>query len=174
VDAPVLGTKQPAEAGELTVLASGPPDAVERCTPLFDAVGTKTVRLGEAGESTRLKLVLNNWIVALVGAIAETVALAQGLGLDPKLFLETIAGGPLDAGYAQVKGKAMIEREFPPSFKLSLALKDARLVGEAAAEASVDLQVAEAAARVFERAVAQGHADEDLAAAYWGAAPAGD
>jgi 3-hydroxyisobutyrate dehydrogenase len=165
---------QPAEAGELTVLASGPPDAVERCIPLFDAVGRKTVRLGEAGEGTRLKLVLNTWIVALVGSLAETIALAEALGLDPKLFLETIEGGPLDLGYAHVKGNAMIERSFPASFKLSLALKDARLVREAAADAGLALPIVEAVERQFERAVAQDHGDEDLAAAYWAAAGRGD
>jgi 3-hydroxyisobutyrate dehydrogenase len=170
VDAPVLGTKQPAEEGKLAVLASGPREAVERCAPLLDAVGSKMVRLGEAGEGTRLKLVLNNWIVALVGATAETTALAEVLGLDPKLFLDTIAGGPLDLPYAQLKGKSMIERKFPPSFKLSLALKDANLVRDAAAEAGLDLRVAEASRRLFEHAVELGHGDEDLAAAYRGAA----
>jgi 3-hydroxyisobutyrate dehydrogenase len=171
VDAPVLGTKQPAEAGELTVLAAGPKPAVDRCEKLFQAVGKRTVRLGEAGEATRLKLVLNAWIVSLVESLAEAIALAEGLRLDPARFLETIAGGPLDLPYAQVKGQAMIKREFRPSFKLSLALKDARLVREAAAGAGLELPLIEAVERCFERAVELGHGDEDLAAAYWTSAP---
>jgi 3-hydroxyisobutyrate dehydrogenase len=171
VDAPVLGSKQPAEAGELTVLASGPADAVERCGPFFDAVASKVVRLGEAGQGTRLKLVVNSWIVTLVESLAETIVLAEALGLDPRLFLEAIAGGPLDLAYAQAKGKAMIERDFPASFKLSLALKDARLVREAAAKAGLELPVVEAVERHFAKAVAQGHGDEDLAAAYWASTP---
>jgi 3-hydroxyisobutyrate dehydrogenase len=171
VDAPVLGTKQPAEAGELTVLASGPVEAVERCMPLFEAVGSRVVRLGEAGEGQRLKLVMNTWVVALVESVAETIALAEALGLDPELFLQTIKGGPLDLPYAQVKGRAMIARSFPESFKLSLALKDARLVREAATEAGLELPVVAAVERQFERATEMGHGSEDLAAAYWASAP---
>jgi 3-hydroxyisobutyrate dehydrogenase len=171
VDAPVLGTRQPAEAGELTVLAAGPKAALDRCEKLFQAVGNRIVRLGEAGGATRLKLVLNAWIVSVVESLAETIALAEGLGLDPTRFRETIAGGPLDLPYAQLKGQAMIKREFPPSFKLSLALKDATLVREAAAGAGLELQVIAAVQRSFERAVKLGHGDEDLAAAYWASAP---
>jgi 3-hydroxyisobutyrate dehydrogenase len=167
MDAPVLGTRQPAVAGELTVLAAGPSEAVDRCQPLFEAVGSRTVRLGEVGEATRLKLVLNTWLVTLVEAVAETVAFAEGLGLDPALFLETIKGGPLDVAYAHTKGRAMIERDFPPAFKLSLALKDARLVRDAARAAGLDLALIEAVLDRFERAVELGHGDEDLAAAYW-------
>src|SRR5436190_8141563 len=58
VDAPVLGTRQPAEAGELIVLASGPDDALDRSEPVFDVVGARTFRLGKAGMGTRMKLVL--------------------------------------------------------------------------------------------------------------------
>src|SRR3954471_2251733 len=101
VDAPVLGTKQPAEEGELTVLASGPAHAVERLAPLFDAVAAKTIRLGEAGEGTRAKLVLNHWVLSLTAATAETIRLARDLGVDPQLFLDTVAGAPMDSPYAQ-------------------------------------------------------------------------
>src|SRR5215207_9730666 len=75
VDAPVLGTKQPAEQGALIVLASGPEEVRERSQPVFDAVGSKTLWLGPAGAGSRLKLVVNNWIVGLIGALAETTAL---------------------------------------------------------------------------------------------------
>jgi len=170
VDAPVLGTKKPAEEGQLTVLASGAPNAVERCMPLFEAVGGKVARLGEAGEGTRLKLVLNTWVVSLVESLAETIALAEGLGVDPALFLDTIKGGAMDFPYAQLKGRMMIERGFPESFKLSLALKDARLVRDAAADAGFELPVIEAVERQFARAVELGHGDEDLSAAYFASA----
>jgi 3-hydroxyisobutyrate dehydrogenase len=166
VDAPVSGTKEPAEKGELTVLASGDADAVSRCEPIFEAIGQKTVRLGEAGEGTRLKLVLNNWLVGLVEGLAETLVLARALGLDPKLFLETIAEGALDMPYAQLKGKAMLAAEFPPSFPLRLARKDAELVVEAAKKAGIELPLAEAVRAQFVRAEDDGHGDEDLAAVY--------
>jgi 3-hydroxyisobutyrate dehydrogenase len=164
VDAPVSGTKAPAEAGELVVLASGPGDALERARPVFDAVGAKTVELGEAGEGTRLKLVLNDWLVELLGALAETLAFAEGIGVDPSLFLKTIEGGPLGPAYAQVKGKAMIERNFPPSFPLSLAHKDAQLVIEAAKRHGLDLPYAPVTEQLQRRAIDAGHGDEDFSA----------
>jgi 3-hydroxyisobutyrate dehydrogenase len=166
VDAPVLGTRQPAEEGKLVVLASGPADAIEQAEPIFDAVGSKTVRLGETDEATRMKLVLNAWLVSLVEGLAETIALAQAIDVDPSQFLEIIDGAPMGTPYAQLKGKAMIAREFAPSFPLSLAHKDARLVLAAAEEAGLKLPAVQAVERQFARAEGDGHGDEDMAAVF--------
>lgn len=171
VDAPVLGTKKPAEDGALIVVASGPDVARETCAPVFEAVGSKTLWLGPAGTGTRAKLVLNNWVLSLTESVAETVALAEALDLDPQLFLDTIAGGPLDSPYAQLKGGAMIAREFPVSFALELALKDARLVLEAAERHDHEAPLMEAVERQMGRAVEAGHGDEDMAATYWASTP---
>jgi 3-hydroxyisobutyrate dehydrogenase len=167
VDAPVSGTKQPAEEGQLVVLASGPRDARERVKPIFDAVGGKTVELGDAGEGTRLKLVLNAWLGDLVDSLAETIAFAEAIDIDPQQFLQAIEGGPLGPAYAQLKGKMMIEREFPPSFSLALMRKDAGLVLEAAERHDFDAALMETAAKIFDRAIEAGHADEDMAAAFF-------
>lgn len=166
VDAPVLGTKQPAEGGQLVVLASGPEEVRERCEPLFDAIGSKTVWLGEAGAGTRLKLVVNNWIVGLLGVLAETVAFARGVGVEPACFLEVIEGGPLGLPYAQIKGKMMIEEEFPTSFSMDLARKDTGLVLDAAGAEGLRLAIAEAVAARFDEAIGAGHGEEDMAAVY--------
>ena len=166
VDAPVLGTKQPAEQGALIVLASGPEEVRERSQPVFDAVGSKTLWLGPAGAGSRLKLVVNNWIVGLIGVLAETTALAEATGVDPARFLEVIEGGPLGLPYAQIKGKMMIEEEFPTSFSLRLARKDAALVLEAAEKEGLRLAVAEAVSARFDEALDAGHGEEDMAAVY--------
>ncbi len=173
VDAPVLGTKGPAEQGQLIVLASGPEEVRDRCEPVFGAVGSKTVWLGEAGEGSRLKLVLNNWIVGLVGVLAETVAFARATSVDPARFLETIEGGPLGLPYAQMKGKMMIEEDFPTSFSLGLARKDAGLVLDAAEAHGLRMEIAEAVAARFDGAIGAGHGEEDVAAVYEAAKPAG-
>jgi 3-hydroxyisobutyrate dehydrogenase len=162
VDGPVLGTKGPAERGALVVLASGDAEAVQRCLPLFDAVGSKTIRLGQAGEATRLKLVLNHWVLVVTDGLAETIALAEGLGLDPNLFLEAIEGGSLDLGYAHLKVPGMIAGELPLAFPLKHALKDAELVLEAAQRHGLDLGIAPALRDRFARAAEAGHADEDM------------
>jgi 3-hydroxyisobutyrate dehydrogenase len=164
VDAPVVGTKQPAEEGALTILASGPRDARERAKPVFDAVGARTVELGEAGEGTRLKLVINSWLVALVEGLAETLAFSEAIGVDPARFLETIEGGPTGPAYAQLKGKMMIARDFPAAFSLALARKDAGLVLEAAERHGFDAALVELVAGKMDAAIEAGHGDEDMAA----------
>lgn len=166
VDAPVSGTKQPAEQGELVVIASGPREARERVKPVLDAVGSKTVELGDAGEGTRFKLVLNAWLAALVDSLAETIAFAEAIDVDPSQFLGAIEGGPLGPAYAQLKGKMMIEREFPTSFSLSLMRKDAGLVLEAAERHDFEALLIDTVAKVFDRAIEGGHGDEDMAAAF--------
>ena len=167
VDAPVLGTKQPAEQGKLVVLGSGPDELRDRCAPVFDAVGARTIWVGPAGAASRLKLVSNAWVLALTNATAESVGLAETLGLDPKLFLEAITGGTLDVPYAHMKGGAMISREFPASFPTRHAAKDARLALEAAGD-ELDLGGVRAALAHLEAASSAGHGDEDMAALYYG------
>lgn len=166
VDAPVLGTKQPAEQGQLIVLASGPEEVREKCGPVFDAVGSKTVWLGEAGAGSRLKLVTNSWIAGLLGVLAETVSFAEALEVDPRKFLEVIEGGPLGLPYAQLKGNMMVEDEFPTSFSLRLARKDVRLMLEAAGGQGLRLAMTEAVAGLQDEAIESGHGEEDMAAVY--------
>jgi 3-hydroxyisobutyrate dehydrogenase len=171
VDAPVLGTKQPAEQGQLIVLASGPEEVRERSEKIFSALGSKTVWLGEAGEGSRLKLVVNNWIVGLLGVLAETVAFAEAIGVDPAKFLETIEGGPLGLPYAQMKGTMMVEEDFPTSFSANLARKDAALVLDAADARELRMQVTEAIVARFDETIQAGHGEEDMAAVYRAARP---
>jgi 3-hydroxyisobutyrate dehydrogenase len=170
VDAPVLGTKQPAEQGALVVLASGPDELKERSEPIFDAVGRKTIWVGEAGRGSLLKLVTNAWIVAVMEGGAEAIALAEGLGLDPSLFLEALEGGPLDLPYLRIKAEAIAKRDFTPSFSLRLAAKDAALAEEAAARRGLDLPLPAVIGRRLDEG-AQEHGDEDMSATYLTSAP---
>ncbi|MFD5828248.1 NAD(P)-dependent oxidoreductase [Lentzea sp. NPDC060358] len=167
VDAPVLGSTKPAAEGKLVVLASGADELRERVQPVFDVIGARTMWVGEAGASTKLKLVANSWVLALTAAVGEAVSLAEASGLDPKLFLEAVTGGAMDTPYLQMKGNAIIERSFEPAFTVQNALKDALLVTEAAVRGGVQLDVAQAAAARLNRAVTQGHGDEDMAASYY-------
>ena len=175
-DAPVLGTKQPAEQGKLVILASGPDDdggARAAVQPIFDAVGQKTMWLGAVGEGTRLKLVANAWVLTVVEGGAETIAFAEGLGLDPSLLFEAIEGGALDLPYLRLKGKAIAERNFEPSFRLTLAAKDARLIEESAQRRELDVPLFS----TIRRRLAEGakdHGDEDMSATYWTSAPGSD
>ena len=164
VDAPVMGTKQPAEEGKLTVLAAAPPEVRPAVVPVFDAVAARTVWVGERpGDGHRLKLVANSWVVSVVAAAAQSIDLASRLGLDPQLFLDTIAGGASDCTYAQVKGRAMIAGEYPASFPLEGAAKDTRLILEAMAEAGARPDLMQTLAGVYSDALEAGHGADDLA-----------
>ncbi|WP_309061405.1 NAD(P)-dependent oxidoreductase [Streptomyces sp.] len=170
-DAPVLGTRQPAEAGQLTVLAAGPAEGRDRVTPVFDAVGARTVWTGEdgaAGSATRLKLVANSWVLAATAAAGETLALAGALDVAPEGFFDLITDGPLDMGYLRAKAGLILDgRLSPAQFAVTTAAKDARLIVRAGEQHGVRLDVAAASAERLERAAAQGHGDEDMAAAYY-------
>ncbi len=172
VDAPVLGTKEPAEQGKLTVLASGPDRLKDRLEPIFGAVGQRTMWVGGAGHGAQLKLVTNAWLVSIVEGAAEAIALAEGMGLDPQLLLDAVEGGPLDLPYLRLKGKAMMERDFTPSFSLKLAAKDAGLVEEAAARHDLKLPAVSAIRRRMEEGIPE-HGDDDMSATFMTSAPAG-
>ncbi|MFT3864299.1 MAG: NAD(P)-dependent oxidoreductase [Solirubrobacterales bacterium] len=161
VDAPLLGTKEPAEAGKLVVVAAGPEAAATRLEPLFEAIGRRTIWLGEEpGLASRLKLAINTWILALAEASAEAVALAGGLGLEPALLFDALTGTPLDSPYLRGKGAAMLARDFEPTLSLALAAKDAALAAAAGREAGLDLPLLEAVrGRLAEAAREDGEAD---------------
>lgn len=165
LDAPVLGTRQPAEQGTLTVLAAGPQGLRERATPVLDAIGARTLWVGERpGDGHRLKLTANAWVLSITTATAQSIALAEQLGLDPQQFLDVIAGSPTDSSYAQVKGKNMITGALGPAFGLGGALKDAGLILAAIRDAGVDERLMLAVHAQFAAAAEAGHAGEDMAA----------
>lgn len=169
VDAPVLGTREPAEKGALVILASGPEAARPVADPVFDAVGQRTIWLGEAGAASAAKVILNSWVVGVVGALSDTLALARAMGVGPQVFFDAVQGGALDLPYAHLKGPAMISESFDDvSFALSLARKDADLVLSAARDAGIRLPAMEGTRERLGLAEAAGHGDVDMAAMFLG------
>jgi 3-hydroxyisobutyrate dehydrogenase len=167
VDAPVVGTRTPAEQGSLTILASGPERSRPVAEPVFDAVGARTLWLGEAGVGSRAKVMVNTWVIGVVAALAETLALGQALELDPDLLFEILDGGPLDLPYARIKAATMAAGSFDDvSFSLSLARKDAQLACAAADDAGIELPALDGALARMLEAERRGHGDEDMAATY--------
>ena len=167
IDAPVLGTRQPAEEGKLLVLAAAPGPLRDPVAPLFDAIAARTVWVSERpGDGTRLKLVANSWVGTIVAATAQAIALAQNLGLDPQVFLDTVRGGAVDTPFLHLKGQAMIAGEFPPSFTVDGAVKDAGLIAAAMRESGTDATLIDAVARQYRKASDGGHSGDDMAAIY--------
>jgi 3-hydroxyisobutyrate dehydrogenase len=134
LDAPVSGSKDPAEKGQLTIFASGPDEARSRVAPLFDALGQRTIWVGAVGAGSRLKLVNNTWLAFEAEAVAASVALARRLGLETEKLVDAIGGSPLVSPWQAAKLERIAKGEYSAQFALSLALKDVRLALQAAGD----------------------------------------
>lgn len=165
VDAPVLGTKQPAEQGSLVFLASGPTGLRDRVAPAFEAMGSKTIWVGEEpGRGSALKLVCNAFVGTLTAAVGQSVGLATQLGLDPQLFLDALDGGASDSPYVHLKGGMMLDDAYPASFALDGVRKDLGLIRAAAEQSETRTTLTEAVLACFDAAAEQGHGADDMAA----------
>jgi 3-hydroxyisobutyrate dehydrogenase len=172
IDAPVLGTRQPAEEGRLTVLAAAPGALRDPVTPVFGAIGARTVWVSERpGDGTRLKLVANSWVTTIVAATAQSIALAQGLDLDPQAFLDMMKGGAVDAPYLHLKGEAIIAGRFATSFAVEGAVKDTGLIAAAMRQSGTDATLIDAVRAQYRKAAESGHGEEDMAAIFYAFRP---
>jgi 3-hydroxyisobutyrate dehydrogenase len=165
VNAPVSGSTDPAENGQLTILASGPDSARTAVQPVFDALASRVLWVGAAGMGSRLKLAANHWMITSVAALAESMHLCEAMGLDQQEFIALLDGGPLGSGYALQKLDEMRRHEYPAGFPVRLALKDLELVREVAQTSRATMPVLDVAVERFTSA-SNDHADEDLAAIY--------
>jgi 3-hydroxyisobutyrate dehydrogenase len=166
VDAPVLGTKEPAEQGKLQVFWAGPTSARERCQPVLEAIAGQVVDVADhPGPASALKLAANAYLATLTAATAQSVAVCKALGLDPSLFLQALEGSPMGSPYALLKGRAMVAGAYhEASFALDNLRKDIGLIRAAMAAAGVDTGVINAVAQLDDDASARGLGHADIAA----------
>lgn len=150
VDAPVLGSVKAATEGSLQVFVGGTETAFQRTRPVLEAFGS-VVHLGPLGSGAAMKLVANAVLGTLMSGLGEALALADGLGLDQSQVLDVLSQSPIGAT-AKSKRDNVESGTYPPNFKLSLAVKDLRLVTEAARRAGVELRLAGDAEAWFEAA----------------------
>jgi 3-hydroxyisobutyrate dehydrogenase len=162
LDAPVSGTRQPAEAGTLVVLAAGDADAREAARPVLDAIGRRTVELEAVGEATRLKLVVNGFVLAVSAGAAEGVALSRAIGLDPATFLAALEGGPLDSPFLQLKAPMLRDEDYAVAFSTRNARKDAGLIQRLGAEHGTRTAVTDAAATYMDEQIRLQGDENDL------------
>lgn len=160
LDAPVSGSTDPAERGELTIFASGPAEARPRVAALFDALGQRTIWAGETGVGTRLKLVNNTWLAFATEALAASVAIARRLGIPVATVSDALGGSPLVSQWQAAKLPRVADGDFSAQFALSLALKDVRLALQAASDEG--FAVLACLAEEWQGAVDQGLGHEDL------------
>ena len=160
LDAPVSGSKVPAEQGQLTIFASGPDEARARVAPLFEALGQRTIWVGAVGAGSRLKLVNNTWLAFTAEAVAASLALARRLGLETETVVNALGGSSLVSPWQTAKLQRIAEGEYSPQFALSLALKDVHLALQAANDGR--FAALAAMADEWQQAVDDGLGDQDL------------
>ena len=174
IDAPVVGTKKPAEEGTLVPLVSGDPGLIEKVRPVLDAIGSKTVVVSDRiGDASSLKLACNAWVASLLAGTAQSLTMCRDLGVDPKLFLEAMDGGASNAPFLQLKGAMMLEGDFTPSFALDALYKDIRLMLESDAGTAPSNELLVSLKDIYGEASAAGHGAEDISAVYTAFAGAG-
>jgi len=159
VDAPVSGSKEPAEKGQLTIFASGPDEVRSRVAPLFDALGQRTIWVGAVGAGSRVKLVNNTWLAFATEGVAASVALARRLGLEAETVVDVLGGSPLMSPWQSAKLQRIAKGDFSAQFALSLALKDVHLALQAADNRLAPLACL---ADEWQQVVDHGLGDQDL------------
>ncbi len=164
IDAPVSGTKAPAENAQILVMASGDQSKAQAAEQVFAAIGKGTQWLGAAGASSRMKLVVNSWLIGLMQSLAESTRLAEEFGFSTDDLWKVLDGGPLAAPYAKAKLAMIASGDFTPQMHLMWALKDAKLALDAAGDNS--LPALANIVDVWQQAVDAGYGEQDLAAVY--------
>lgn len=164
LEAPVSGSRQPAEQGTLVIMAAGDRALYDEAAPALDLLGSRRLYLGEAGRAARLKLVVNQVMGGMMASFCEGLALAGSAGLEPEQVLEVLDAGALANPMFRGKGPRMLAGDFAVAFPLKHMAKDLRLARELAGAAGAGQPVAAAVAGAFARALAAGDGDLDFSA----------
>lgn len=164
LDAPVTGSKMQAEGGQLNFLVGGSTSALEKATPVLVAIGKEVIHLGPTGSGARMKL-LNNFLCGVqVASLAEGLTWLERSGLDVEKALGILKNGAPGSPLLAAISSRMTRRDYSVNFLLKLMTKDLLYAQNAALEAGVRLTTAANARSLFEAAIGQGHAEEDMSA----------
>ncbi len=164
LDAPVVGSKGPATDGSLVILVGGSSSTLDRCRPLFEAMGKTIIHAGDVGKGSVLKLATNLMLAHLAAGFAEGLLMVQRSGVDAKRYLEVLEASTFKSPWFQTKGVGMIKRDFSTHFALKHMYKDARLMGVLAIDEKLKLPVTKAIEQLFAQADAGGKSELDYSA----------
>lgn len=164
VDAPVSGSKKPAEQGQLVILAGGPEAVVQELTPLFLAMGKQVVHCGDVGQGSMAKMAINMLLGSMMESMGEMLALGRAGGLSDDVLFEVLTAGPLACGLFGLKEKMLREDYFPPQFPLKHMAKDLKYVLDTADEVGAPVPAAAAMQQLYAAGRARGLGDMDFAA----------
>ncbi|SAI68909.1 dehydrogenase [Bordetella ansorpii] len=162
IEAPVSGSRKPAETGQLVILASAEDDShIDAVQPAFDALGKKTVRCGAVPTAMRMKLANNLLLIASFEALSEAAHFAQRIGLDMPLFFEMVQAGPLANDVVRMKVPKLLADDFAEQAPIRHVSKDIGLVCAEAQRCETWLPIAQANRELFGRAIRRGLASDD-------------
>jgi 3-hydroxyisobutyrate dehydrogenase-like beta-hydroxyacid dehydrogenase len=164
IDAPVSGTKKPAQEGTLIILTGGPQEAVDRLIPLLQTMGKKVVYCGGAGQGSMMKMAINLLLGSMMEALAEMLNFGKMGGLSMDAMLDVIFSGPLNCGLFQMKAPLIREQDFPASFPLKHMSKDFKFVVDTAYDLGAPVPTAHMMLHLFRLAVGKQWGDLDFAA----------
>ncbi|GLT94282.1 hypothetical protein SLE2022_120310 [Rubroshorea leprosula] len=166
LEAPVSGSKQPAETGQLVILAAGEKALYDEAIPAFNVLGKKSFFLGQVGNGAKMKLVVNMIMGSMMNAFSEGLVLAEKCGLDPHSLLDVLDLGGMANPMFRGKGPTMLKTDYSPAFPLKHQQKDMRLALSLGDENAVSMPVAAAANEAFKKARSMGLGDLDFSAVY--------
>src|SRR5258705_6864530 len=166
LDAPVAGSRGPAEKGELTFFVGGNAADVEASAPLLRAMGSRIVHVGGHGMGAALKMVDNLLLASSMAAFAEGLVLGEALGISRERLLDFLMGTPLVAPYLATKRAKIEQGDYAPEFPLEWMQKDLHLAALSAQEMGVALPLTSAAKETYQLAARHGHAREDFSAIF--------
>ncbi|MEU1705072.1 NAD(P)-dependent oxidoreductase [Streptomyces sp. NPDC005706] len=164
VEAPVSGSRVPAEQGRLVAMLAGEESAVDVVRPLLAPLCRETFVCGAAPNALLMKLSVNLFLITLATGLAEAFHFAGRQGLDPGLFLDVVDAGPMASGVSRMKAPKLRERDFGVQAAALDVLKNNRLIAEAARRAHLASPLLDACHALFEETVSLGHGGEDMVA----------
>ncbi|MDA8162661.1 MAG: NAD(P)-dependent oxidoreductase [Desulfobacteraceae bacterium] len=163
IDAPVSGSRKPAEDGTLIILAGGPQEKIKRLESVFLTMGKRIVYCGEVGQGSGMKMAVNLLLAIMMAGLSEAVSLGERLGLNTETVLETILSGPLGCGLFNLKVDMLKNNVFPPQFPLKHMAKDLGFIMDTADENGISIQVGKAAWQLYQKGLEKGLGDQDVA-----------
>ncbi len=164
VEAPVSGSRKPAEAAELVVMLAGDPEATEAVRPLLRPLGPEVVTCGPVPSALRMKLAVNLFLITMVSGLAESVHFAERYDLDPALLLAILNAGPMASNVSRVKATKLVDRDFTPQAAITDVLENNRLVAEAAHDAGIAAPLLDVCHELYGEAERLGHGPSDMVA----------
>ncbi|MFW5837457.1 MAG: NAD(P)-dependent oxidoreductase [Desulfovibrionaceae bacterium] len=164
LDAPVSGSKKPAQEGTLVILAGGEARLVHELEPLLLAMGKKVVHCGGVGAGSMMKMANNLLLGVMMDGLAEMLAFAEKGGLDPELVLQVVQNGPMGNALFEMKAPLLLSGDHQPQFPLRHMAKDLRFGLKTARETGARLEAGRTVADLFDQAEQEGLADLDFSA----------